>query len=288
MLLRILLLLQLLTPLYVNAQMPQIDWYTNSTPPFTLTEGPLKNQGYGDVAYQQLQQKLSHYRHSRKILDDGNSIAAVKRAENACSYSLLKTEPRQQFLIFSKPLYYVLPLGVISLVRNDVSSMLDKQGHFVIPRLVKNEGVIIGKLANRSYGESLDKQLSALPEGKNVITLTANRQFKGLFKMMTLNRIDAGLGFAMEAFYLNKTTPPSQSGNQVVYYPIKDQPSLTKGYVGCHKGTFGQQVIRTINANIDADSIALISKAYQRWLPDNTIQYHQQLTENPISLVVTP
>jgi uncharacterized protein (TIGR02285 family) len=260
-----------------------IEWFVTDFPPFTIVTGPQKDQGYGDVLYSRLKSKLGNYRHQRHIVTQGHGQNAIKHHKNACAHDLLKNEKRSKYMIFSKPLYRLLPIGALSLARNDISPLLNQSGHFELSRLVDNQQLGLGVVTKRSYGQMIDRQLDELAKTNANITRTGAGMSVSLYNMLKLNRIDVILGYALEMNYMATTTitistkPKKQL--KVTYSPISNQPSLLTGHVGCHRGAFGQQVIDTINARIDRADDAMISKSYQQWLPKDAQTLYLSLLE---------
>ena len=249
------------------ADKPLIEWYVSGKDPYMITKGEFKGQGHGDVTYLRLQQKLSEYRHLRQITNRAYAQGGIRYHENVCGFDLLKNAERSQYMVFSKPILYLLPLGVITLAQNDVTGLVNTEGQFVLSWLRQQEQFILGIVAERSYGEALDKQLMAFPKGKNVLALAEKSVASDLLNLMKLKRIDASLGYVMEAYYLTKES--KTMGQRLSYYPIAKQPPLLTAHVGCHQGEFGREVIKAINEKFDNDDIAIISQVYQRWLPEN-------------------
>ncbi len=261
---------------------PLIEWFVSDSPPLTIIKGPFKNQGYGDAVYQQIAKKLDNYHHQRQIVSVGHAQNAIMHHQNVCAYDLLKTAKRSAYMIFSKPIYPILPIGAISLEQNDVAGMLDEQGYFMLSKLVGKRDFVLGLAANRSYGEVLDKALLAIAKGKGGVSHSANNLATGLLGMIELKRVDASLGYASEAFYLSTvatTKHQIKHPDKVIYYPIKNQPALLMGHIGCNRSELGQAVITAINQQIDAADTAIIVKAYQRWLPDRAKVLHSQLID---------
>ncbi len=259
------------------SEKPLIEWFVTATPPMTIMDGQFKGQGYGDVIYQSLREKLTDHRHSWSVAKMGYSQGGIMHHDNVCAYDLLKTPKRAKYMVFSKPIYHILPLGLITLEQTDVSKLLDDRGYFVMPRLVQHKEFTLGVVLSRSYGVMLDKQLQKLPKGKNVLVLSNDNTATELFKLMTMQRIDASLGFIMEAHYLFKAQVKQGQRHQIAYYPVANQPRLLIGRISCNRSEFGQQVIAAVNQRIDAADLSAISRAYQRWLPDNTKVLYQQL-----------
>lgn len=262
---------------------PLIEWFISDSAPLTIAKGQYKNQGYGDEAYHRIRDKLTSYSHQRYIVTLGHAQNAIKHHEQVCAYDLLKTAKREKTMIFSKPIYPVLPLGAISLASHNITELVDNEGYFMLSKLADNEDFVLGLAANRSYGEALDSQLLMIKKGRNALSQTGNNLVTGLFSMMQLNRVDASLGYASEAQYLtlinaNKTDNINKKISKVLYYPIKGQPALLSGYVACNRSEFGRQVIAMVNKLIDSNDITMISQTYEKWLPKNVIPLYQKLT----------
>jgi uncharacterized protein (TIGR02285 family) len=274
------LLMMLVVPAYATDEMPLIEWFVSRSPPLTIVKGPFHNQGYGDAVYRQIRNKLEDYGHERRIVPLGHGQNAIMHHDNVCAYDLLKTAKRAKYMIFSKPLYSVLPLGALSLADHDISAMLDNQGYFMLSKLAQSDNFLLGLAANRSYGAMLDKRLKKLEEGGAKVTRLGNNLATGLINMMRLKRVDASLGYAVEAFYLTLNDNRLSEGKprvQVLYHPIKGQPALLTGHVGCNRSEFGQRIITAINQRLDNNDSDIISQAYQRWLPASTLPLYQKL-----------
>lgn len=267
----------------IKSAKPQIEWLLSDAPPFTIGKGPLKNQGHGDAVYRVISEKLTEYQHHREIADRSYAQGGIVHYDNACAYNLFKTKKRSEYMVFSKPIYSILPLGVVTLADNDVTGLLDENGHFVLSRLADNDAFALGLMANRSYGEALDQQLKGLSKGKSVVTMSAITLAAGLLNMLALKRIDGSLGYVTEAFYLTKlesmrlSTEQASQPDTLVYYPLAVQPTLLYGRVGCNRGKFGERVIAAINKTINADEQAQMAEAYQQWIPRNAALLYQQL-----------
>lgn len=253
-----------------------ITWMEAVAPPFFIHDGPLQGQGYEDLITQILKEKLPQYEHTHIIANISRHYQQWKQGEKSCSLAMFKTPEREEFVHFSIPSVFTLPI-VLIIHKNSFDSFGGNKT-VSLQALLESGNYVIGRSNNRSYGVPVDSTLDTYGNDNNIFAFEGPDLSQNLFKMLIAGRINALPALPEEAMYLaetlgfkNEIMTLSVSENQGDYSPL-----LT--YVACSKTEWGKKVIDDINQVLLQERPSdRYRAAYERWLDSSSIDNYRKL-----------
>ena len=264
----------------VSSSASEIRWQRAHFPPVTIPEGVHENEGFFDQVMLSLIEELPEYTHTFQIANFKRIMIEIEQQNNVCCPSLYKTEERERFVAFSIPAMVVLPNGVIACPRNRDKLLphVDQEGRISLVSLLRDTGITVGISNGRVYSGGLDEILQSHGGRGNVVVRSGEDVFDGLMQMLQLGRVDALLGYPIEAAYWAKE---NQSAAEPIYYPVQESTiPLTVGYVGCPDTEWGRQVIARINTVIRERRATDFIDFYGRWLDGETREKHRKMAQS--------
>ena len=246
----------------------EIDWLQNNRPPWLISSGIYKNEGYGDKIREYITTNfLSEYKNRLIPINPSRALKIVKENNsNLCYGPIFKLKDTQDNFYYSKPIY-VLPQGRI-IVTNDTYNKLGKVGKISMLDLIQNEDYTFGTIKGIHF---YPFDVTQFKNQKNVITLSSSSPIVNLLQMMKKNRIDWIYDYAVfikwETF-LNKNFEKTFKTIQV-----KETKNLPKSiaYIGCSKNEFGKKIIDKINISLNQNAILEMRSYVRRWQLDESV-----------------
>lgn len=265
-----LVLMILLVPVPTWAK-DSITWMETVMPPYFIQDGPLKEQGYGDLITHIIQEKLTEYTHEKVVTNITRHFHKFKQGERVCSVGLFRTPEREEFMYFSMPSFLTLPAVII--IKKEAHSRFGNRSSIRLDDLLNDKTMSIGLSKDRSYGTSTDAILKRHKGEDNILATTGQELSLNLFKMLMKGRLDGIIGLPDEALY-----QAEQLGirEQVMTLTIEENLNGYEGWlssVGCSKNAWGEAVIDKINAVLREQRLTEgYRAAYERWLDPNAIE----------------
>lgn len=266
--------LTLFAPVGGSAQ-ESVTWMEAVFPPFFIQNGPNRNQGYGDLITDIIQEGLTDYDHDEVTTNITRHFYKFKQGEKVCSVGLYKTPEREEFMYFSIPSFITLPPVII--IKKTNLGKFNNQSMVSLDAILDSKTLMIGLAKDRSYGNTLDGILAGHKGQGNLVEIAGQELSLNLFKMLMLDRLDGLIGLPEEALY-----QAEQMGirDQFVTLTLSENQHNYDGWmsaVGCSKTPWGKEIIGKINTVLLAQRpTARYRAAYERWLDANSIeQYHR-------------
>lgn len=179
------------------------------------------------------------------------SIARLlKKLPNSCAPNRVKTPDRLKDNIYSLPIN--ISLGMRVYFKEGVQAhTLPKKTFNNSPKLSSLASLFTGKSTHilgvengRSYGVFLDSQIAAL-EKYNLVIRNGIEATPSLVKMLLKDRIDYIIEYP---FGINETLSNLPYDITLDSLRIANSTDYIVGYVACHKGVLGQEVIENVNS----------------------------------------
>lgn len=255
----------------------EIIWLQNNRPPWLISTGAHKNEGYGDkIRIFITTNYLDEYKHRLLPVNPSRALRIVKEENtDICYASIFRLKNTESFLIYSKPIY-VLPQGRI-IVTNEIHNKLNNIDEISMIELIQNNNYIFGKIKGIDF---YPIDVKKFENQKNVITLSTSSPVVNLLNMMKRNRIDwiydYNVFIKWEEF-LNKDYK-----NIFKTIKVKETQNLPKsiGYIACRKNSFGKKIIDKINKNLSKSNILEMRKEIRKWqLDDSTAKEFETLNK---------
>jgi uncharacterized protein (TIGR02285 family) len=224
-----------------------ITWYKPEFPPLSIVNGPYAGEGYSDQIENYLIDHLNGYKHQVLVSPFKRTVRDMKKGDNACSVTLLKTPAREEFIAFTKPARLLLPNALV-IRKSDLpkfNHFKDELGRISVEEVIQSGVVRIGHSNGRSYTKPIDALLEKYKGDDNLIERLGNEGPKGLLTMLTKGHIDAMFAQPVEAQFHGRSIGVA---DDIAQLPINEIKDYTVGYIGCSKTPWGEAVVVKLNA----------------------------------------
>lgn len=264
-----------------------INWYHADFPPGFINDGPMKGDGYENYLEKLLRIELADYAHEYKIANYSRILEEI-RTGDACCVALLRKPERERYIEYSLPTMIALANGlfVLNARFNEFKPYIDAEGYISIKELFHDTEFRMGVSKGRRYGRGVDEILDRYPDSEKVITRSGNDVLKGLLIMLSSqHNVDYVIGYPHEVSWLKYM---KQVQCSFTFIPIKEMPKYVISQVGCSKNKWGKEVIRRINVVLGGKYIEGYKKRYQRFIPPEAVEFHEQYVDEVFPVDFTP
>lgn len=239
-------------------------WLLRDLPPLTIFEGSQKHLGAVDQLMPLLIASLPQYRHDLLRVNRARGMQMLLEPSFTCDPSLLWNPERAKRMVYSIPAYRIRSNGV-AIRRKDHAALspflIDNQVD--LERLLASKSRQLGVVAERSYGEAVDRILSQAPPGR----LTAhygNDALGSLLQMQRLGRLTSLLGYWPEIRY--QALQQGIAHEELEFFGIHGNAKYQSIHVACSDTPEGRQAISAINATIRQLRHNRLIEFYAQWL----------------------
>ena len=262
-----------------------VQWYIASFPPINITSGPNRGQGWGDRRLEAITRRLTGYQHEIVEASGIRMTEDMQRKPNICNTGLLKTPEREQYLIFSDPILWIIPNGAITTrVRYaTLKPYLNDRGELKLAEYLQQANPRIGTHASRKYGKGIDATIQKYATANTLVAVPSGAYPAArLLKLANQDEYDIVLGYPAELRYLAREAALKESN--FVFLSIVEEPGLIQTYVACSKSDLGQKVIAQVNKIIGHPQVQdELLVAYKHWLDDETAARYDRLRQQTLS-----
>ncbi len=252
-----------------------VTWMEAEMPPFFIQNGPMKDQGYGDVISGILQERLTGYDHEEVVTNVTRHFYKFKQGEKVCSVGLFRTPEREKFIHFSIPSFLTLP--VVLIINKEHWPDFDNRNVIRLQELLTRKNLTIGLAKDRSYGPVVDQLLDQHKGSQFLVEVAGPALTLNLFKMLMLNRLGGIIGLPEEALY-----QADQLGirDRIMTLTIEENQHDQDNWlssVGCSNNEWGRAIIAEINRILLAERPTdRYRAAYERWLDANSMTTYRK------------
>lgn len=254
-----------------------IIWLKPNMPPYTIQDGPEKDQGRIDLVAKMLQEEMSEYSHVEKVASFSRILQDLAVKPDICSAALFKSAEREKFIEFSVP--YMLGLSNRLVVHATTSAQLqpylNEQGQVDLDKLLQSNNFTLGVAKDRKYGAVLDSIIKRFSQSNAIYSRSGIDQLKGLLIMsLKGNRQISGfLSNPDQVMYL--LSQQNITEHDFVFYELKDNPPYLLGYMGCVKNDFGKAVIAKANDLLLKTRHNVIADLNEKWLDQGSLEKYR-------------
>jgi len=265
-----------------------IQWIDIVLPPIHhIKQGIGKDQGVTDGITQLIQENLSQYHQSRKIVSPNRLFKIMKETNNSCNPSMKRNAAREEFMYFSLPSVFT-PANGITIMQQDRALF---EG-LSLTQLLKNKKLKLGYTQSRSFGKAIDEVLKQTEGDSNIYPLGGSDSYSRLLSMLVKGRINYVLGFPFEFGYVQaKMGLKNNSQNDMIFLPIKEAGDYSVSHVACSKTEQGKKIIAAIDKLLlDQRQSTQYRNIFEKWLDKKFIQqyrhaYNQQFAISKVQAV---
>lgn len=249
----------------------EITWYQGAFPPAVIHDSTENRKGWINLMLDDIIRLTSDYTHNIVDAKMSRFYNEAKKQSNACHAFLFKTPEREQFLVYSKPNYVILPNGVIIKKgqKHKFQEFIDDSGFLNLSRLIKNENYKIGLGYHLAYGASIDPILEPYREYPHVYTIKVTDYIASLLNMLNAGRVDYIMAYAAQVKYWSIKLGFE---DRFVYLPLKENHNgkLSMFYIACSMTDTCKKFIEDVNLKIQTkDHINKVTNYYSEWLDPN-------------------
>lgn len=248
-------------------------WLISEFPPSRIGQGQYAGKGYFDRVDADIQSKLSAYNFQIENANWHRYQQMMRKGLSFCTSDLLENDKRSRYMHFSKPIFPLLPNGVI-IRRNDprFERYINEAGEIDLAALLQEPSLVpaIGK--GRVYQGIIDTLI-------NRYKGTSNHWYYAELSVSTVHmlnekRVDYALDFPSSAHYLIRNFSLDLA---IRYVPIKGMDKLAFAVVSCLKDEQGSDLIAAVNQLFAQQGKRYYLPVYMEWLPQSSQQYYLQL-----------
>lgn len=239
-------------------------WLLRDLPPLTIFEGPQKNLGAVDQLMPLLIASLPQYRHDLLRVNRARGMQMLLEPSFTCDPSLLWNPERAKRLAYSIPAYRIRSNG-IAIRRKDRETLapflVDDQVD--LERLLGSNGRKLGVVAERSYGEVVDRILRQAPPA-SLSAHYGNDALGSLLQMQRLGRLTSLLGYWPEIRY--QALLQGIAPEDLEFFGIYGNAKYQSIHVACSDTAEGRRAISAINVTIRQLRNNRLIEFYAQWL----------------------
>lgn len=249
-------------------------WLLRDLAPLTVFDGPKKGQGMIDQLMPALIASMPSYEHVILRVNKARAIQMLKDQPLACDPTLLWSTARAHSIIYSTPITGLHSNGLA--IRRENQPLLEPFVHdqeLDLLALLNTKTVKLGVIAQRSYGEWIDEQVSHGPQQQLFIHYGSD-PLGSLLQMQRVGRVQAVLGYWPEI--QSKADQVGLPKDALIFYPVKGAPKYQLIYIGCSDTEQGREAIHTINAVLANVGDNVLNTLKAQWaIPDHTEEYQE-------------
>lgn len=249
-------------------------WLLRDLAPLTVFDGPKKGQGLIDQLMPVLIASMPDYQHVILRVNKARAIQMLKEQPLACDPTLIWSAARAHSITYSTPIIGLHSNGLA--IRRENRPLLEPFVHdqkLDLLAMLNARTVKLGVIAQRSYGEWIDQQVSQGPQ-QQLFTHYGSDPLGSLLQMQSAGRVQAVLGYWPEI--QSKARQVGLPEDALIFYPVQGAPTYQLIFIGCSDTAQGREAIQAINivlANL-GDNVLNTSEA--QWsAPGQTGEYQE-------------
>ena len=255
---------------------PELTWFDVDLAPLLIVSGERASMGAADRWGRDLKTLLTDFTHSRRVGNVARLLEEAKQRDNICSQVMIRSPEREQILVFSAPIVWIMPNGVSFLRERDaaIEPFLNAQGELRLEQFLARPGVRVAAAKGRAYGGRIDTALVAGEEAGAVKRFSNSDLFaSGLLQVQ--NGADGVVGYAIELKWAAQRLKIDPE--RFHFVPVEGETALIPMHVACSRGPLGERVINRVNELIAAGQITeLATAAYREWLPPDVARHYDR------------
>ena len=249
-------------------------WLLRDLAPLTVFDGPKKGQGLIDQLMPVLIASMPNYQHVILRVNKARAIQMLKEQPLACDPTLIWSAARAQSITYSTPIIGLHSNGLA--IRREQRPLLEPfvyDHQLDLLAMLNAKTVKLGVIAQRSYGEWIDEQVSHGPL-QQLFVHYGSDPLGSLLQMQSAGRVQAVLGYWPEI--LSKASQVGLPKDALIFYPIHGAPTFQMVYIGCSDTAQGREAIQTINAVLANLGDNVLNTSTAQWsAPGQTEEYQE-------------
>lgn len=238
----------------VEAPQRELIWAQNNAPPFFITEGPNRGQGFGDPMQRMLEEELPGFQHITRQMPLRRLNQFWKQGANYCFATMIHQplKPDANYIL-SIPNVFYRPHGIIA-TRNNSRVQGIKTRHaehfpaYSLSYFFQEPEIRFGLMSNRTFGPTIDPLLNAHKDKLEIYDRSDADGLEGLFDMLKVGRVDYLIDYPFVFRYYDHQKSYRDHFQFIPLHENRDEGVW--GAVGCSKNNWGEERIAAINTAI--------------------------------------
>ncbi|WP_088330610.1 TIGR02285 family protein [Lacimicrobium sp. SS2-24] len=226
------------------AKEPAITWAVNDGPPFHIFGPPYQGQGVCDLLIAGLREQLSDYEHHILQLPQARVHRMIQSGEALCFPCMIKKDNDADY-IYSDAIN-IRKAHQLILSKNSYAKITQRYAQPIsLKQLLQDAQFRFGVPLGRMYGvlQPVIEQYGDFGVNKVLIP-----QEKSVLDLLSMNRIDYTIDYAMVATYFQRTRQ-----QELYLLDIKENVGQqVTGAIGCTNNAWGKEVTAAINKVLPA------------------------------------
>ncbi len=240
-------------------------WLLRDLPPSTIFSGPDEGKGAIDRLMPLLIARMPEYDHLLMRVNRARGTQMLKDGVFACDPTVLWTPERAKNIVFSIPTYAAFSNG-LTVRKQDMAqfSPFVKDNILDLEALLNSNSVKIGVVAERSYGQVIDRILDKVADDELSVHYGSDA-VGSLLQMERLGRLQGLISYWPEALYQARQQGiPEQD---LTFLPVKGVPKYQFTHIGCADTLQGRQAMEIINREMRVLRETKLVGFYAQWIP---------------------
>lgn len=240
-------------------------WLLRDLPPSTIFSGPDEGKGAIDRLIPLLIARMPEYDHLLMRVNRARGTQMLKDGVFACDPTVLWTPERAKNIVFSIPTYAAFSNG-LTVRKQDMAqfSPFVKDNILDLEALLNSNSVKIGVVAERSYGQVIDRILDKVADDELSVHYGSDA-VGSLLQMERLGRLQGLISYWPEALYQARQQGiPEQD---LTFLPVKGVPKYQFTHIGCADTLQGRQAMEIINREMRVLRETKLVGFYAQWIP---------------------
>jgi uncharacterized protein (TIGR02285 family) len=261
----------------------EMEWLASDLSPLAIKDGPQAGRGYFDRIMALLLPAFAGYKHSVTYANSFRRERQMHTGDHICTVSMLYSQEREQYMVFSKPYGTILPNGIILLKAKQTrfKPYLQSSGTIQLSSLIGDTSLKVGLSQGRYYGGPLDRLLHTKDESNpltNVSVLNGNDSNVELYKLLQRGVIDYVVGYPIEKHYFAQR---QSNAAAMVYLPIAEEPALIGRHFACRRTPWGMQRVEEVNRVLESKTLRQqLQESYEDQLDPEDIKLYRSRLEH--------
>jgi len=163
----------------------EVIWFQHQRPPWMISTGIHKNEGYGDKIRIDIEKKLPQYTHKQLEINPSRLLKQINKHTNICYGPVGKFPILLDKFYWSKPLYLMTGYRIIMMKKTH--QKLNQVDEISMNTLIQNKDYTFGKIKGMfHYPVDFEKYKNQL----NIHAISSSAPLTHLLRMMRKDRID--------------------------------------------------------------------------------------------------
>lgn len=211
-------------------------------------------------------QQLTGFKVRPQFVNNNRALQILEDNSFACAGKTIRTEAREEFMIFSDLPQVIFPGLRVYYRADDKRFGAHDNGQETLAELMKAQpNLRIGITAGRSYSNVYDNLFSQPEWGQQIWRRSGRESHIALVEMLMNKRIDMMLEYpiVIQNILTQRDASPARLNS---FTPADAEPTIL-GYFACSRSEFGERVIQAINQeHLKISKQRVYLDAHLQWL----------------------